>query len=139
MQAPSEHFELSFLITFCSQKEYARQLIDSLLAQETVFPFEILVGVDGEDDGIVDILDSYVEKYPFIKYYRLNSDSRLLSLSTAYPKDRQIHSIYSVAISHAVNQKRMFKIIKIGVKKGLYFSMKSMKGTPISLQVHQYL
>ena len=49
-----------------NQARYIEQTLDSFLAQECEFPFEVLVHDDCSTDGTVDILRSYELKYPDI-------------------------------------------------------------------------
>jgi glycosyltransferase involved in cell wall biosynthesis len=43
---------------------YIRQCLDSILEQQTDFPFEIVLGEDESSDGTRDICKQYAEKYP---------------------------------------------------------------------------
>ena len=52
-------------ITF-NQKDYIRDTIDSFLAQETEYQFEIIIHDDVSTDGTRDILLEYKNKYPSI-------------------------------------------------------------------------
>ena len=52
-------------ICYCHQK-YLRTALDSILAQETNFPFEILVHDDASSDGSVAIIEEYAKAYPHI-------------------------------------------------------------------------
>ena len=79
----NEKIMLSVLVTFCRQKEYVRDNIDSILNQHTSYKYEIIVGIDGEDDGTIALLEEYIAKNNNIRMYKLSSDSRLLSLSRA--------------------------------------------------------
>ncbi|WP_458399744.1 glycosyltransferase [Mailhella sp.] len=74
---------LSVLVTFCKQRRYIDDCLRSLIGQKTQYPFEILIAVDGEDDGSMDLLASYAARYEFIHYWKVESDPRLLSLSRA--------------------------------------------------------
>ncbi|NND90810.1 MAG: glycosyltransferase [Granulosicoccus sp.] len=51
------------LITF-QEEAYIAQALDSVLAQETDFDFEIVVGDDASTDGTRDILNAYRHRYP---------------------------------------------------------------------------
>lgn len=52
-------------ICYCHEK-YLRAALDSILAQETRFPFEVLVHDDASPDGSAAIIREYAEKYPHI-------------------------------------------------------------------------
>ena len=56
--------KISFLITFYNQKEFVKQSLDSILAVNKPFEWEILVGDDGSTDGTIDIVHEYIQKYP---------------------------------------------------------------------------
>ena len=55
---------VSVLITTYNLDRYITETLDSVLAQETSFPVEILVGDDGSSDRTVALVKSYMEKYP---------------------------------------------------------------------------
>lgn len=52
-----------WIITY-NQAEYIRDAIDSVLMQETEYPFEIILGDDESTDGTRDICIEYAKKYP---------------------------------------------------------------------------
>lgn len=52
-------------ITFMHEK-YIEQALDSFLAQETSFPFEIIVRDDCSTDNTINIIENYAIKYPKI-------------------------------------------------------------------------
>ena len=74
---------LSVLITFCKERDYINECLQSILKQKTSYPYEILVAVDGEDDGSMELLAWYQKSYPFLRVWKVDSDSRLLPLSRA--------------------------------------------------------
>jgi glycosyltransferase involved in cell wall biosynthesis len=45
---------------------YLRQCLDPILAQQTNFPFEIVIHDDASTDGTIDIIEEYVTKHPGI-------------------------------------------------------------------------
>jgi len=49
-----------------NQKDYIAKAIDSLLAQETNFPFEVLIHDDASTDGTTQIVRKYADAYPRI-------------------------------------------------------------------------
>ena len=49
-----------------NQAPYIRECLDSLLMQETNFPFEMIVHDDASTDGTAEIVREYAEKYPHI-------------------------------------------------------------------------
>lgn len=51
------------IITY-NQKNFIREAIDSALAQETTFPFEILIGDDCSTDGTREIIQEYERLHP---------------------------------------------------------------------------
>src|SRR5690606_1387456 len=46
------------------QVKYISKCLDSILAQRTDFPFEIVLGEDESNDGTREICKAYQEKYP---------------------------------------------------------------------------
>lgn len=56
--------KVSVLIITYNQKNFIRQAIDSVLAQKTTFPVEILVGDDFSTDGTREIIQEYERQYP---------------------------------------------------------------------------
>lgn len=55
------------LVSVCvqtyNQKEYIKQCLDSILMQQTNFPFEIILGEDESDDGTREICIEYANKH----------------------------------------------------------------------------
>lgn len=49
-----------------NQKQYIKNCMDAVLAQQTTFPFEFLIHDDCSTDGTKEIIASYAEKYPDI-------------------------------------------------------------------------
>ena len=56
--------KVSVLVTTFNQAKFIGQALDSFLAQETDFPFEIIVHDDCSTDGTTEIVRSYEERYP---------------------------------------------------------------------------
>lgn len=56
--------KISFLVTYYNQEQYVRQSLDSILAIDKPCDWEILVGDDGSQDGTIDAVSSYIQKYP---------------------------------------------------------------------------
>ncbi len=55
---------VSALIITYNHERYIRQALDGVLAQQTTFPFEIIVSEDCSTDGTAEIVESYVARYP---------------------------------------------------------------------------
>lgn len=55
---------VSVILIAYNQRRYIRQAIESVLAQETSFPYELLIGDDASDDGTGDIVAEYAQAYP---------------------------------------------------------------------------
>lgn len=60
--APSPR--VSVLVTTYNHAPYIEQCLDSILRQKTNFPFEIILGEDGSDDGTQEICKKYASAYP---------------------------------------------------------------------------
>lgn len=56
--------KVSFLVTYYNQEQYVRQSLDSILAVEKPFDWEILVGDDGSSDGTVGVVQEYIDRDP---------------------------------------------------------------------------
>ncbi|MCR4890730.1 MAG: glycosyltransferase [Lachnospiraceae bacterium] len=56
--------KLSVVFITYNHEPYLRESLDSVLMQQTDFPFEIVVGEDCSTDGTRDILREYAGKYP---------------------------------------------------------------------------
>ena len=56
--------KLSVVISSYNQKDFLRETIESCLNQEFNGSFEIVIGDDGSTDGSVEMIKSYVKKYP---------------------------------------------------------------------------
>ena len=67
-----ENIQVSVICITYNHEKYIRQALDSILMQETNFPFEILIGEDCSTDHTREILQEYEEKHPgrFKMYYR---------------------------------------------------------------------
>lgn len=57
---------VSVVMTSYNREKYIGQAIDSILAQECKFPYEIIIGDDCSTDNSRELLLSYKEKYPEI-------------------------------------------------------------------------
>lgn len=77
-------------ITF-NQKDYIRDTINSFLAQETIYKFEIIIHDDLSTDGTRDILLEYKDKYPSIIKLILQNENQ-------YSLDKKVTPI---VVSHA--------------------------------------
>lgn len=57
---------VSVWCTVYNHEKYLRQCLDSLVAQKTTFPFEVIVHDDASTDGSAAIIREYEERYPDI-------------------------------------------------------------------------
>lgn len=55
---------VSICITTYQHSSYIEECLQSVLEQQTVFPFEIIIGEDESTDGTREICKEYAEKYP---------------------------------------------------------------------------
>lgn len=55
---------VSVILIAYNQRRYIRQAIESVLAQETSFSYELLIGDDASDDGTGGIVAEYAQAYP---------------------------------------------------------------------------
>ncbi len=55
---------VSALCVVYNQAQYLRQCLDGLVAQETTFPYEIIIHDDASTDGSQDIIREYADRYP---------------------------------------------------------------------------
>lgn len=69
---------LSVCIQTYNHAPYIGQALDSVLAQRTDFPIEIVVGEDGSTDGTREIVCGYAERYPEIIRALLNDRSNVI-------------------------------------------------------------
>ncbi len=60
-----------WLITY-NHSPFIAQAIESVLMQNTTFPFELVIGDDGSTDGTWDIVKQYAQKFPSIIKARSN-------------------------------------------------------------------
>ena len=58
--------KLTVICITYNHEKYIEEAIDSMLMQETNFPFEIIIGEDCSPDSTKNILIKYTEKYPLI-------------------------------------------------------------------------
>ena len=62
--------KLSIVIVSYNEKEYLPEAIESCLNQDCDFPFEIIIGDDGSDDGSIELIKQYQSCYPDkIRYF----------------------------------------------------------------------
>lgn len=55
---------ISIIVTTYNQRDYLRQCLDSILAQEVNVPYELIIGEDCSKDGTQDICREYQARYP---------------------------------------------------------------------------
>lgn len=55
---------VSVCVVTYNQAEYIRECLDSILAQKTDFPFEVVIGEDCSSDATRKIVEAYREKHP---------------------------------------------------------------------------
>lgn len=90
---------LSIFCTAYNHEKFIAEALDSFLAQETDFSFEVLVTDDASTDGTTEIIRSYAEKYPdVIRFFHQeeNCFSRGINLyeTVMYPNARGKYIAY---------------------------------------------
>lgn len=58
---------ISVIVITYNQEKYIRQALDSIMAQETDYPFEVIIGEDFGTDDTRAICEEYAEKYPNVR------------------------------------------------------------------------
>lgn len=56
--------KVSVCVPTYNHEAYIAQMLDGALAQQTTFPYEIVIGDDGSTDAAPAIIQTYAEKYP---------------------------------------------------------------------------
>lgn len=69
---------LSVIILCYNQRDFITQAIESVISQEITYTFELIIGDDSSKDGTSGIIQSYAEKYSFIKYYKHDDNLGLM-------------------------------------------------------------
>jgi glycosyltransferase involved in cell wall biosynthesis len=64
--ATPPHPKVSVCVITYNQERYIRECLDSLIAQQTDFDFEIVVGDDCSTDGTRAIVEEFVERHPHL-------------------------------------------------------------------------
>lgn len=68
--------KISVLVTFFNQKEYVDRAISSIIQQKIDYKIEIVIGDDGSDDGTLDRINAWIDKYPdIISLYIMERDN----------------------------------------------------------------
>lgn len=65
MKSPT--YIVSVVIVTYNQKQWIRQTIESILAQESSYPFEVIIGDDCSTDNTSSICQEYADKYDNVK------------------------------------------------------------------------
>ncbi|OYQ72532.1 glycosyltransferase [Wohlfahrtiimonas sp. G9077] len=66
MQNSNSNIKVSVCVVTYNQEKYIGECLESLVTQETNFPFEIIVGDDASTDNTPNIILQYQQKYPDI-------------------------------------------------------------------------
>lgn len=68
-----QEIKLSVLVTFCNQAEYIKETLDSIFSQKVNFQYEVLIGLDGEDQTSESIIQEYIYKFPNTKLFKIDN------------------------------------------------------------------
>lgn len=63
----TKNYIVSVLIVTYNQEQWIAQTIESVLAQKTSYPFEVIIGNDCSTDGTLAICESYAQKYDNVR------------------------------------------------------------------------
>lgn len=80
--------KLSVMVTFCHQKEFIKDALDSCINQKVNFNFELLIGLDDGDDESRKIIKEYLNKYSFINLFEIDSSKLELTNIEKASKNR---------------------------------------------------
>lgn len=84
--------KVSFLVTYFNQEQYVKESIESILAIEKNFDWEILIGDDGSTDRTVSLVKDYINLYPDnIKLFIMPRDNDELYLSVKRASENRIN------------------------------------------------
>lgn len=87
---------VSILVQTYQQKDFIGECLDSILMQETIFDFEVLVGDDGSRDGTREICMEYVEKYPDnIRLFLHHRENQIKVMGEATSNFNAFYNFYS--------------------------------------------
>ncbi len=76
--------KLSVLVTFCRQKDFIKNALESILAQQTDFEYEVITGLDGNDIESENIINEYIKKNTNISLYKIdNSNEKTINIIKA--------------------------------------------------------
>lgn len=64
-----KNYIVSVLIVTYNQEQWIAQTIESILAQQTSYPFEVIIGNDCSTDGTQSICESYAQKYDNVRVF----------------------------------------------------------------------
>lgn len=81
--------QVSVLITFYNQEQYVDDAIKSVMSQITGFDYKVIIGDDGSNDGTVDKITKWIEKYPDrITLYRNNRGDEEMMVGARSSRNR---------------------------------------------------
>ena len=87
--------KVSFLVTYYNQEHFVKESLDSILAINKSYDWEILVGDDGSSDGTVQMVQTYIDRYP--------------EHISCYVMDREPGKKYEVVRRASVNRLNLLK------------------------------
>ena len=75
----NKNYIVSVLIVTYNQEQWIAQTIESVLAQQTTYPFEVIIGNDCSTDGTLAICESYAAKYDNVRVLTYDKNKGVVS------------------------------------------------------------
>lgn len=87
---------VSVLVQTYQHKNYIVACLNGILSQETNFPFEVIVGEDGSDDGTREICIEFAKRYPQkIKLFLHHAENKIKVMDITTGNFNALHNFFS--------------------------------------------